>query len=183
MSVERNLCCSIANCIVRFFIEVITAETQSNGRRRWLPFYKFTTERIKEFYVHGSVHRESMSIIVQRDATLYSLLYLCKLLYMFRVVTPPIIRSTCNCNYGIWHWSNRLCYLPLSWSRWNCRSNGSMIAEDSRDGLTSAICCNYSYMCSWWWVKLPPETCRAFYRNIINCTESLQFQRLHHSGR
>ena len=35
-----------------------------------------------------------MSIIVQQDATMYSLLYLCKLLYVFRVVTPPIIRST-----------------------------------------------------------------------------------------
>ena len=43
-------------------------------------------------------------------------------LYMFRVVTSPIIRSTCNCNYNIWHWSNRLCYLPLSWSSWNCSS-------------------------------------------------------------
>jgi len=40
------------------------------------------------------VRRESMSIIVQQDATIYSLLYFCKLLYMFRVVTSPIIRST-----------------------------------------------------------------------------------------
>ena len=31
-----------------------------------------------EFYVHGSVHHESMSIIVQQDATIYSLLYFCK---------------------------------------------------------------------------------------------------------
>jgi len=27
---------------------------------------------ISEFYVHGSVHRESMSLIVQRDATINS---------------------------------------------------------------------------------------------------------------
>jgi hypothetical protein len=47
----------------------------------------------------------SMSKIVQQDTTMYSLLYFCKLLYMFRVVTQPIIRSTYNCNY-IWHWSN-----------------------------------------------------------------------------
>jgi len=53
------------------------------------------------FYVRGSVHRESMSIIVQQDATAYSLLYFCKLFYMFRVVTPPIIRCTYNCNYSI----------------------------------------------------------------------------------
>jgi len=37
-----------------------------------------------------------MSIIFQQDAAIYNLLYFCKLLYMFRVVTPPIIRSTCN---------------------------------------------------------------------------------------
>jgi len=43
------------------------------------------------------VHRESVSIIVQQYATIYSLLYFCKLLYMFRVVTPSIIRSTYNC--------------------------------------------------------------------------------------
>ena len=48
----------------------------------------------------------SVSKIVQQDATMYSLLYFCKLLYMFRVVTPPIIRSTYSCNYSIWHWSN-----------------------------------------------------------------------------
>jgi len=46
---------------------------------------------------------EPLSIIVQQDATIYSLLYFYKLLYMFRVVTPPIIRSTNNCNYSIWH--------------------------------------------------------------------------------
>ena len=71
------------------------------------------------FYVYGSVNCESMSIIVQRDATVYSLLYFCKLLYMFRVATPPIIRSTYNCNYSICHWSSRLCYLPLSRRSWN----------------------------------------------------------------
>jgi hypothetical protein len=48
------------------------------------------------------------------SATIYNLLYFCKLLYMFRVVNPPIIRSTYNCNHSIWHWSNHLCYLPLS---------------------------------------------------------------------
>ena len=76
-----------------------------------------------------------VSIIVQQDATMYSLLYFCKLLYMFQVVTPPIIRSTYNCNYSIWHWSTlenamcvksakderygpyRLCYISRSYDR------------------------------------------------------------------
>jgi hypothetical protein len=50
-----------------------------------------------------------------------------------------------------------------------CSSNFSTIAEGSRDGLNSARCCNYSYICSWWRVELPPETCRSVDRNIINC--------------
>ena len=60
------------------------------------------------------MHRESMSVIVQQDVTIYSVLYFCRLLYMFQVVIPPIVRSTYNCNYSIWHWSDHLCYLPLS---------------------------------------------------------------------
>jgi hypothetical protein len=44
------------------------------------------------FCVHGSVHSESVSITVQQDATLYSFIS-CKLLYMFRVIPSPIIRS------------------------------------------------------------------------------------------
>jgi len=62
-----------------------------------------------------------MSIIVQQDASMYSLLYFCKLLYMFRVVTPPIIRNTYICNYNIWHWSN-------------FEKCSRTIAEGSRDG-------------------------------------------------
>jgi len=27
--------------------------------------------------------------------------------------------------------------------------------------LISARCCDYSYMCFWWWVELPPKTCGA----------------------
>jgi hypothetical protein len=56
-----------------------------------------------KFYVHGSVHRESNLIIVQKDATLFSLLYFCTQLYIFRVLTP-IIRSSYNCNYNFWYW-------------------------------------------------------------------------------
>ena len=46
-------------------------------------------------------------------------LYFWKLLYMFRVVSPPIIRSTYNCVSSIWYLSKRDCYLPLSWKSWN----------------------------------------------------------------
>jgi len=109
----------------------------------------------------GSVHTYlAIYIYLSNKMWLYTVYYVsinCSL-YMFWVVISPIIRSTYNCNYGIWHWSNCLYCLPLSWS---CCSNSSTTAKGSRDGLTSARCCNYSYMCSWWWVELPPKTCRA----------------------
>jgi len=50
--------------------------------------------------VSTTVQQDVISITVQQDVTIYSLSYFRKLLYMFRVVTPPIIRSTYNCNYS-----------------------------------------------------------------------------------
>jgi hypothetical protein len=46
-------------------------------------------------------------------------MYIWKLLYMFRVLLPPIIRSAYNCIYSIWYFSHRYCYLPISWKSWN----------------------------------------------------------------
>jgi len=45
----------------------------------------------------------------------YTVYFIWKLLYLFRVVPPPIIRSAKNCIYSIWYSSHRYCYLPLSW--------------------------------------------------------------------
>jgi len=61
----------------------------------------------------------SLLIYFQQDATLHSLIISGKLLYMFRVISPPIIRSTHNCIYNIWYLSNRYCYLSLLWKSWN----------------------------------------------------------------
>ena len=44
----------------------------------------------------------------------YTVYFIWKLLYMFRVVPPPIIRSANNCIYGILYLSHRYCHLPLS---------------------------------------------------------------------
>ena len=44
----------------------------------------------------------------------YTVYFIWKLLYMFRLVSPPIIRSTYNFIYSIWYLSCRYCYLPLS---------------------------------------------------------------------
>ena len=48
----------------------------------------------------------------------YSLFISGKLLYMFRVVSPPIIRSIHNC-ISIWYMLNRYCYLTLLWMSWS----------------------------------------------------------------
>jgi len=49
----------------------------------------------------------------------YTVYIIWKLLYMFRVVPLPIIRSANNYIYSIWYLSHRYCYLPLSWKCWN----------------------------------------------------------------
>ena len=49
----------------------------------------------------------------------YTVYFIRKLLYMFRVVPSPTIRSANNCIYSIWYLSHRYCYLPLSWKSWN----------------------------------------------------------------
>jgi hypothetical protein len=108
---------------------------------------------------------------------------------MFRVVLPFIIRSAYNCMYSIWYLSHRYCYLPLSWKSWNrfeCAVGGvrhpqhtqtgsksPTIVADSSNGVTNTRCYRYSCMRSWWWVKVPSETCKAVssYKmcNVASC--------------
>ena len=56
--------------------------------------------------------------------------------------------------------THRYCYLPL--------------AAGSSNGVTNIRCCRYSCLRSWWWVEVPPETCRAVSRynklcNVASC--------------
>ena len=112
---------------------------------------------IIKFYVPGSVHRKYIPIqAISNKMQHYTVYFILKQLYIFRVVPPPIIRSAYNCIYSIWYLSHRYCYLPLS--------NSSTIAADSSNGVTNTRCCRYSCMRSWWWVEVPPETCRAVSR-------------------
>ena len=45
---------------------------------------------------------------------LFGLLYFCRQLYMFRVLTP-IIRSSYNCNYSFWYWLNGSTTIRSRW--------------------------------------------------------------------
>ena len=102
------------------------------------------------FSVQGSVHRKFyIQIYFQLDATLYSSFISGKLLYMFWVVSPPIIRSTQL-------YLQRLVLvkpllLPVAIVEeleMQCISNSSTIAAGSSNGLTSTRRCKYSCVCS-----------------------------------
>jgi len=130
------------------------------------------------FNVHGSVHCKIIPIYISNKMQRYTVYYISKLFYMFRVVTPPIIRSAYNCIYSNWYLSHRYCYLPLSWKRWNwfecakAHSNQFQLFHDS--GVTNTRYCRYRCMRSWWWMERLPETCRAVSRynklcNVAPC--------------
>jgi len=59
------------------------------------------------------MHRKYSPIYTSNKMQLYTLYYIWKLIYMFRVLLPPIIRSAYNCICSIWYLSHRYCYLPL----------------------------------------------------------------------
>ena len=127
------------------------------------------------FYIHGSVHRESNLIIVQQDATVFSLLYFCRQLHMFRVLTP-IIRRAYNCNYSFWHWSAGFTTIRCRWvgttpiirSSYNCNysfwhwSTGSTTIRSCWVGTTpiirSTYNCNYSF---WHWSTGSTNSCMS----------------------
>ena len=101
---------------------------------------------------------------ISNKMQLYTVCFIWKLLYIFRMVPPPIVRSTNNFIYSIWYLSHRYCYLPLSWKSWNwyecavggvshpqhthTSSNSSTIAVGSSNGVTYTRCCRYSCLCS-----------------------------------
>ena len=111
---------------------------------------------------------------ISKKMQCYTVYFIWKLLYMFRLVPLPIIRSANNCIYSIWYFSHHYCYLPLSWKKWNwfeCAVGGvchpqhtqtsftsSTIAADNSCSVTNTRCCRYSLR-SGGWVVVPPETC------------------------
>ena len=79
----------------------------------------------------------------------------------------PLSGAHVKCNYSIWHWSNRICYRPLSW-----RSRNSVPTPPRRRKVANTVrpmpdAVITVYVCSWWRVKVSAETCRAFHRNRI----------------
>jgi hypothetical protein len=75
----------------------------------------------------------------------YAVYFIWKLVYMFRVVTPPIIRSAYNCIYSIWYLSHRYRYL-------RCRGRvGTGFVEELEqipDAVDTVVC---AFGDGWWY--------------------------------
>jgi hypothetical protein len=74
--------------------------------------------KVKLFYVRGSVHHLRYIYINNCPTRCNNthFLYICKLLYMFRVVTPLIIRSWYHCICSIWlYWDRTANCLECDW--------------------------------------------------------------------
>ena len=87
-------------------------------------------KRLSVFY-NSCLKTFGSQLVHPKRCNITQFIYLWKLLYMFRVVSPPIIRSTHNCIYRIWYLSNRYCYLLPSWRSWNCRARQVPAAVDT----------------------------------------------------
>ena len=72
-----------------------------------------TCKIIWHFNVYGFVHCNNIPVYISNKMQRYTVYFIWKQLYMFRVVPPPIVRSAYNCIYSIWYLSDRYCYLPL----------------------------------------------------------------------
>jgi hypothetical protein len=71
---------------------------------------------IMTFYVRGSVHREIYINNCPTRCKNIQFIYICKLLYMFRVATPLIIRSSYHYIYSIWYyWDRTATCLERDW--------------------------------------------------------------------
>jgi hypothetical protein len=69
-----------------------------------------------------------------------------------------------NCTWSIRYCQNNTAAIVDEMELHPWSSISSMIAAGSSIGLTisDAVC---TFLCSWWWVEKPPETCIAIYRN------------------
>jgi hypothetical protein len=112
------------------------------------------------FNVHGSVHRKNILICNQQDAPLHSVFYLETALHV------SVGTTTHHQEGKHLHLQHLVFVTPLLLP--------AAIAAGSSNGVANTRCCRNSCLRSWWWVVLPPETCRAVSRqnklcNVASC--------------
>jgi len=102
------------------------------------------------FNVHGFLHRKNILIYVQQDEILCSLFYLETVLHVLGGTTTHHQERKQLCLQHLVFATPLL--LPAA------------IAAGSSNGVANTRCCRYSCLRSWWWLVVPPETCRAVSR-------------------
>jgi hypothetical protein len=106
-----------------------------------------------------------MPIDIQQDATLHSLFYLETALHVSGgIITHNQKRKQLYLQHLVFVTPLLLPAAIVEESELQTSSISSTIVADSSNGVTNTGCCRYSCFRSWWWVMIPPETCRAVYR-------------------
>ena len=104
-----------------------------------------------EFYVYGSVHRWSILIIVQRDATQSSVFLILQ------------VHSTC---FGCQQHPSSGVHKTVTTASGTMQLSPSNMAKGScTKKITITGDCSYNFVYSWWWLWLTPETCRMNLQN------------------
>ena len=104
-----------------------------------LPAFRYTTLQLHHNIPVISQYEILMSVIVQQDATITVFYISANCSKCFGCYLHPSSGAHVDCNYSIWHWSNRICYRSLSW---RSRKNSFTTADGSKYGSASAIRCN-----------------------------------------
>ena len=82
----------------------------------------------------------------------------------FRRYPHPSSGAHSSCNY-IWHWSNRICYRPLTWRSRSCSSDPPLQRTVAKMVRPMPDVVNTVWMCSWWWYH--PKNVELSAENII----------------
>jgi hypothetical protein len=109
-----------------------------------------------------------MWIIIQWDATLYSLFMSVNSSTCFEWYPHPSSGAhvTVSTPSGICKTVTATCHeRPVIFTTGCCHERPVMFTTGCSYGLTNARWCWYTDMSSWWWVGIPPKTCRAVYRH------------------
>ena len=102
------------------------------------------------FNLPESVHLKYIQIYIQQDATLHSL----------------FISGNCSTCFGWYLHPSSGANTTVFTASGTCQPLllPAAIAAGSSNGVTRTRCCKCSCVCSWWWVEVPPETCRTVFQ-------------------
>ena len=112
------------------------------------------------FNVCGSVHPKYIPIYIQQDAPLHTL----------------FISGNCSTCFGWYLNPSSGAHTNVSTASGICYTVTATcaIAAGSSNSVINTRCRRYSCMRSWWWMEVPPKTCRAVSRynklcNVASC--------------